>query len=286
MEPRERRFDLPSRGGAMAALDFGSPDRPVDLVFSHANGFNARTYRTILAPLAGEYRVLAVDMRGHGRTDLPTPVELRRSWDDLKADLLALFEAAGIDHPVVLAGHSMGATVSLLTAAEATATTRALVLFEPVILPPGVEGVPEEAPLAQGALRRRPAFASREEAMGAYTGRGAFKTWPADILADYVQDAFRDQPDGSVTLAATPAWEFSNFTRQAHDSLEALRHVVCPTRIFKAEHNSTCRLDPTAVAGLSNVEIESCAGASHFLPMERPELIRTALIAALEGAGR
>ena len=268
----------------MAALDFGSPDRPVDLVFSHANGFNARTYRTILAPLAVDYRILAIDMRGHGRSELPTPVETRRSWDDLKADLLAFIEAADIDRPVVLAGHSMGATVSLLTAAAAKATARALVLFEPVILPRGVQGVPEEAPLAQGALRRRAVFASRQEALDAYTGRGAFKTWPAQILADYVQDAFRDQADGSVTLSTTPAWEFSNFTRQAHDSLEALQHVECPTWIFTAEHNSTCRLDPGAAEGLPNVRIERCAGASHFLPMERPELVRTALIEALRGA--
>lgn len=269
----------------MAALDFGPPDRPVDLVFSHANGFNARTYRTILAPLAADYRILAVDMRGHGRSDLPTPVETRRSWDDLRADLLAFLEAAGVDRPVVLAGHSMGATVSLLTAAAAKQTARALVLFEPVILPRGVQGVPEDSPLAQGALRRRAVFPSREAAIEAYTGRGAFKTWPSDILADYVQDAFRDLPDGSVTLSATPAWEFSNFTRQAHDSLEALRRLACPTRIFKAEHNSTCRLDPGAADGLPNVGIETCVGASHFLPMERPELVRTALIEAIDGAG-
>jgi len=269
----------------MAALDFGPPDRPVDLVFSHANGFNARTYRTILTPLAGDYRILAVDLRGHGRSDLPTAVETRQSWDDLQADLLAFLEAAGVDHPVVLAGHSMGATVSLLTAAATEQTARALVLFEPVILPRGVHGVPEDSPLAQGALRRRAAFPSRQAALEAYTGRGAFKAWPAQILADYVEDAFRDQPDGSVTLAATPAWEFSNFTRQAHDSLEALRRVVCPTLIFKAEENSTCRVNPAQIADLLNVEIETCAGASHFLPMEQPELVRTALIEAIDGPG-
>ena len=52
-EPRARRVALPARGGEMAVLDFGPPERPVDVVFSHAIGFNARTYRTILGPLAG-----------------------------------------------------------------------------------------------------------------------------------------------------------------------------------------------------------------------------------------
>ena len=58
-EPRARRVALPSRGGEMALLDFGPAERPVDMVFSHANGFNARTYRSILAPLAADLRILA-----------------------------------------------------------------------------------------------------------------------------------------------------------------------------------------------------------------------------------
>ena len=48
-----RRLSLPvaNRWGAgeMNVLDFGDPDRPVDLIFVHANGFNAMTYRSLLA---------------------------------------------------------------------------------------------------------------------------------------------------------------------------------------------------------------------------------------------
>ena len=50
----------------MSLLDFGDPKRPVDLVFVHANGFNALTYRTLLAPLSGSLRIWAPDLRGHG----------------------------------------------------------------------------------------------------------------------------------------------------------------------------------------------------------------------------
>ena len=34
-EPQPRMISLPNRGGAMAALDLGPRDRPVDIVFSH-----------------------------------------------------------------------------------------------------------------------------------------------------------------------------------------------------------------------------------------------------------
>jgi len=66
-----RMIDLPSRGGAMAALEFGPRDRPVDVIFSHANGFNGRTYHSILAPLGDTLRILAIDLRGHGATTIP-----------------------------------------------------------------------------------------------------------------------------------------------------------------------------------------------------------------------
>ena len=79
--PRARLIDLEARGGAMAALDFGDPGRPVDIVFVHANGFNARTYRTILEPLAEDLRILAVDQRGHGRSGGQQGIHRRRlAW--------------------------------------------------------------------------------------------------------------------------------------------------------------------------------------------------------------
>ena len=117
-EPRLRRVSLPapSGPGEMAFLDFGPPDRAPDLVLLHANGFNARAYRTILAPLAGALRILAPDQRGHGATTLAID-RPRTSWLDLKDDLLAFLDAMEIER-VALAGHSMGGTASLLAAAR------------------------------------------------------------------------------------------------------------------------------------------------------------------------
>src|SRR5688500_9894638 len=89
-EPRPRRVALPGRGGEMACLDFGPQDKAVDLIFSHANGFNGRTYRSILAPLASEFRMLSLDLRGHGASTLPAVIEGRIGWPEFRDDLLAL----------------------------------------------------------------------------------------------------------------------------------------------------------------------------------------------------
>ena len=283
-QPRVRRIALPGRGGETQALDFGPPDRAIDIVFSHANGFNGRTYRTILGPLARTLRILAVDQRGHGCSGLP-PIEghERVSWDDVADDLAVLLEVLDV-RGAVLAGHSMGGTISLLAAAGAPERVRALALFDPVIMPPEVvaesrAGRVVESPLVQGALRRRSVFPSREAVIAAYTGRGAFRTWPAEMLADYVADGFRDMPDGQVELSCSPAWEASNFTSHAHDPWAALAAIEAPIRILRAEEASTCRVDghEAVLLAKGNVRIETIPGTTHFLPMERPDLVRQTL---------
>jgi pimeloyl-ACP methyl ester carboxylesterase len=273
-EPRAGRIHLPGRDASVATLEFGPPERPLDVIFSHANGFNARTYRTILQPLANRLRILAYDLRGHGATESPTVTEERRSWDDLRDDLIALLDDVSAQD-VVLAGHSMGATTSLLAAAASPERVRALVLFEPVLMTPevraqAVAGVRSDSALAADTRRRRDVFPSRQAAIDAYTGRGAFARWSPAMLADYVEAGLRPRADGMFELACSKDWEISNYVAQGHDTWGAFARVSAPIRIFRAEHGSTTNLEP--LTGL--------AGASHFLPMERPELVAEALLAA------
>lgn len=288
-EPRRRFIAIDSRAGAgeMAALDFGPESRPIDVVFLHANGFNALTYRSILGPLAAGLRVLAIDQRGHGASRLEARPEGRRSWKDLRDDLVALLDALD-QAPVVLSGHSMGGTVSLLAAAVRPARVKSLVLFDPVVMPrlvalyaqaPWTSGrLWRRMPIAQGAMRRRAVFDSREIAFKAYKGRGAFKTWPDAVVADYVAGGFVDTPDGKVRLACLPEWEASSYAAQGHDPWRALRKVTAPVRILKAQHGSTCRASAAELRRRHpGLRMETIAGSTHFLPMERADLVREVL---------
>jgi pimeloyl-ACP methyl ester carboxylesterase len=292
--PRRRliAIDGATGPGEVAALEFGPQDRPIDVVFVHANGFNAQTYTSLLAPLSAGLRVLAIDQRGHGATPLPAQAEGRRSWLDLRDDLLGVLRTLD-GPPVVLAGHSMGGTVSLLAAAARPEAVKGLVLFDPVIMPrlvalyaraPWTSGVLwKKMPIAQAALRRRAVFDDREAVVAAYTGRGAFRTWPEAMLVDYVDGGFLDREDGKVELACAPAWESSNYSAQGHDPWRAIRQVTGPVRILRAETGSTCRAGDSFVRRGKAVVIETVAGTSHFLPMERPDLARDAIFAMATG---
>jgi pimeloyl-ACP methyl ester carboxylesterase len=290
--PRRRGLAIgdPS-GGTLAAIEFGPPDRPVAAVFLHANGFNALAYRFLLAPLAGGHRILAYDQRGHGGTTLPAEPAGRRGWDDVAGDLVALLDRLD-GPPVVLVGHSMGATQSLLAARLRPRRVRRLVLLDPVILerrttlaarlPWLPDWLRPHSALAEGALRRRAVFPSRDAVVAAYRGRGAFRSWPDAALADYVADGFHDRPDGSVALACSGAWEASNYRAQGHDARGALRRLPCPAVILRAEHGSTCRVSAGRPGRLT---VETVPGTTHFLPFERPDRVRAAIAAALNEAG-
>jgi pimeloyl-ACP methyl ester carboxylesterase len=282
-EPRAVRINLPSRGGEMSALAFGPAERPVDIVFTHANGFNARTYASILSPLAADFHILAIDQRGHGRSGLAPQMEGRTSWYGLRDDLLALLEALDLKN-VVLGGHSMGGTASILASAEAPDRVKSLVMFDPVVLSreaiaASQSGATIESPLVQGALRRRAVFPSRQAVIEAYTGRGAFKSWTPAMLADYVADGFRERPDGEVELSCAPEWEASNFTAQAHDTWDAFARSTAPTRILRAEVGSTCSVEgrEAELTASGRITLETVPGTTHFLPMERPDLVVSAL---------
>jgi pimeloyl-ACP methyl ester carboxylesterase len=278
-EPRTLRFDLPARGGVMAALEFGPSDRPVDILFVHANGFNARTYRSILQPLAGDLRIVAIDQRGHGASTLPAQVEGRDDWYDLRDDLVAVVAALG-GPPLVLAGHSMGGTSCLLAADAAPERVTRLVLFDPVIMAARRVVPADGGALAAGARRRRDRFESRDAVFQAYRGRGAFTTWSDVQLADYLAAGLRDRPDGEVELTCPPEWEATNYTSQGHDSWGALARARRPVHIVRAARGSTCNLDEDRLAVLADrgaVTVETIPDTTHFLPMERPDLVRQAL---------
>lgn len=286
--PRRMTVPIANRWGAgdMSVLDFGDPKRPVDLIFCHANGFNAQTYRSILAPLASSLRILAPDLRGHGATTLPTETAGRKGWHDHRDDLVSLLDA--IDGPpVVISGHSMGGTSAILAAAERPARVSRVVAFEPVIWKrwmtaafnlPLLEGLAIHFPLVKSALRRRVRFDSREQALAAYRGRGAFKGWSDIMLVDYLASGLIEDGDGFV-LTSPPAWEASNYSSQGHDPWKAMKTSGRPVRILKGDHGSTCLVDPSP-RGLPLVSVEVVEGATHFLPMLRPDIVRDALFEA------
>ena len=88
----------------------------------HATGFHARCWDQTVANL-GDRHVIAVDMRGHGRSSKQPPY----TWDVFGRDLAAFVDALDLNE-VVGAGHSMGGHSLCQATAAAPSRFQRLVL--------------------------------------------------------------------------------------------------------------------------------------------------------------
>jgi pimeloyl-ACP methyl ester carboxylesterase len=270
--------------GPVAAYRWPGPAGAPELHFAHANGFNAFTYRHLLAPLADEMSVVATDFRGHGVTALPAVPGALKSWTLYASDLIDVLERLG-PTPRILVGHSLGAVISLFSAATRPDLASAVIMIEPVtttrrmrvlwrlLRPIGLLG---PSPLTQNTLRRRVIWNSKDEAFAAYRGRGAFRTWPEEMLRDYVEAGLVEDKDGQLRLACSPEWEAANYRLGPPPILDALPRVKCPVTILHGTRAST--VFPPILSEIrrrhKGVRLIEVPRASHFLPMEAPELVR------------
>jgi pimeloyl-ACP methyl ester carboxylesterase len=268
--------------GAISYLEWAT--KGPKLNFAHANGFNAETYRSILAPLTDRFHVFACDQRGHGSSTLPTTPGLAKDWTVFRNDLLFYLDVISPE-PIILAGHSMGATASLMAAAAAPDRVRALVLFEPVLVAPDARSQAQMRAnpgpdLATLALRRRDTFPSFNAALNAYRGRGIFKNWPDALIADYLHGGLKPSEDGTLRLACPREWEAESFRETPLGASRFARDVRCPITIVVGTVRSTSfdsEID-AVVAMKPETRVVRAEGASHFLPMERQELVREEIL--------
>jgi pimeloyl-ACP methyl ester carboxylesterase/HEAT repeat protein len=95
-------------GTVLHAEVFGPPDAPA-IVLAHGWGLSRRLWSQQIAALSGESRVIAFDLRGHGRSEPARGGEY--GFDVFGEDLEAVLAATLGDRPAaVIAGHSLGAT--------------------------------------------------------------------------------------------------------------------------------------------------------------------------------
>ena len=89
----------------------------------HGLASNARLWDGVAADLAGRgHRVVAVDQRGHGRSDKP---DSGYDFETMCADLVALIETMGLDRPLAV-GQSWGGQVVVELATRRTDLVRGI----------------------------------------------------------------------------------------------------------------------------------------------------------------
>ncbi len=124
MEPRQRR--VPGADGlTLNLLEWSEEGVPMILI--HGFGNEARIWDDFVPGVAGHYRVLALDQRGHGESDWHP--DAAYEYDNFVADLEAVIDGLGIERCVVV-GHSLGGRVAMLYAGRHPEKLAGLVIVD------------------------------------------------------------------------------------------------------------------------------------------------------------
>ena len=276
--PTRKLYDL--RDGHISAVHFGDMSAPPRLVMLNANGFNGFSYKTILEPLG--VHTIALDMRGHGMSELPTDVAALKNWHIFRDDVVEFF-GRYIKGPVVLAGHSYGAVTAMLSMPQIKDKVSGYVGFDPVLIPgvfrainrlPGGRAyMKARLPIARNAGRRRSKFESLETAFERYKNRGAFRGFTDEALRDYLTGGLIADGEG-MKLACDPLWEQAIFVAQGHNVFKAIPHLPRNNShvtfagkygavSFKSGRNAIAK-----IIGAENVVFDK--NRAHMFPMHDP----------------
>jgi pimeloyl-ACP methyl ester carboxylesterase len=150
----------------------GGGDGPL-LIALHAHWMEATTFRRLATDLVQEWRVVALDQRGHGHSSQAATYTRR----DYLCDLEGFFAELQVSAPVVLLGNSLGGINALQFAAKYPDLVRGLVL----------EDIAVEVNTDIGFVRAW---------SGNFQTRDALAERIGSRLLPYLEDSFRESPDG------------------------------------------------------------------------------------------
>ena len=124
-----RLVRYPFGRGAIEALEAGDPAAPA-VVFLHGLGASKVSLLPTIAGLASEYRVIAMDFPGFGKSSAPLNARYDAAW--LCDSALAAMDGAGVEQAAVV-GNSMGGRVAVELALRHPDRVSALGLLTPAV---------------------------------------------------------------------------------------------------------------------------------------------------------
>ena len=244
------------------------------LLLLHGLAGHADEWAQTASWLTARCRVVALDARGHGRSErFPGDV----SRDAVVADAVFVVERLRL-HPVVVVGQSVGGLTALSLAARRHELVRGLVLVD-ASPSGGGEGVEAAVSATVRALREWPApFASRSDALAFFADRFggglAAEAWASGL--ERVAKGWQPRFDVEVmaqTLRdalSVPSWE-------EWDS------IACPTLVVRAGNGMVEPMTATEMTErLSLARLVEVADAAHDLHLDRPDDWREALTVFLD----
>lgn len=228
------------------------------LVLIHGNVASARWWDHVYAPLAEQYRVLRVDLRGCGQSEAPGE---GNTVPQYSADVRALLHDLGLSN-VVVVGHSMGGAIAMDMAVNEPELLRAMVLLNSAPAE-GIVTPDERKPLIEMMINDRNLM---KMALAAVVPTAA----TGDFFEALVDDA----------MVAAPTM-VSNYTSLGEaDYREKLKGLQIPTLILYGTQDSLITLEMMERTrdAIPNAELITFEGIGHSPNVEAPNLFLNNLL--------
>ncbi|MEY1554143.1 alpha/beta fold hydrolase [Yoonia sp. R2331] len=232
------------------------------LLLLHGVGLRAEAWGAQIDALAGAFRVIAVDLPGHG--------ESGGVVDDLARVAGEL--AASLDAPALVAGHSMGAMIALEVASRHPGKLCGVAALNAIF---------ERDPVASAAVQAR---AAALDGVSAVDPALTLQRWfgEADSAERRACEAWLRGVDPAAYRAA-----YSAFAQGDGPAPAALQGLDCPALFMTGaeEPNSTPAMS-RAMAGLApKGRAVIVPGAAHMMPMTHADAVTRALHALATATG-
>jgi pimeloyl-ACP methyl ester carboxylesterase len=232
--------------------DEGSGERV--LLFVHGYTCDSHDWSWQLAHFSENHRVIAVDLRGHGRSSAP---EDGYSAQQFAADLSGLLRFLGI-RDVVAVGHSMGGVVVSALAVEQPESVAGLVCVDPAYLLADETGSSLGPFLA--AVRSSDPVPLVQQLIGGFQGAAwdpALRTWQVRRVAGVPPHVLRQALETMVTGLSLVS-----------NSAPYLARRACPVLTFYADPGRVAI--ETAIFTDDRSRAIGWEGSGHWLHQERP----------------
>lgn len=270
--PVEQRIVLPHL--ALSAQVWGDAVLP-PLLALHGWLDNAGSFALLAPRLASRFRVIALDLPGHGHSDHLAPGTSYHYLDYVRL-VLAAADALRLDRYSLL-GHSLGAGIAALAAAAMPERIERLLLIEG-LGPLGDDG-------SHTLQRFRDALASRgdngkplrvfRDIAQAVSARSIVSGLPAELARPIVERGLIET-EGGWRWRSDPQLTRPSATRLAEPQIHALLHgITAPTALLLAQP-ATSYLPSTPMQiradCVTDMAISHMAGG-HHLQLEHPQAV-------------
>ncbi|HXA21895.1 MAG TPA: alpha/beta fold hydrolase [Acetobacteraceae bacterium] len=248
-----QRQDAP----ALRYWDDGGEKPPVMLI--HGVGADGTSWDQIAAALAPAFRVLRLDLRGHGQSG---HIEGALTLDDLVRDVVDALNTCAVPAGHIV-GFSLGGMIAQALALQHADRVQRLVLLSAV-----AGRTAEERERVQARLA-----ILREQGIAAITGAAQDRWFTPEFIArnpDLVQRRMLQLRENHAPSYAAAYTVFS--TSDLGDRLHAIR---VPTLIATGEHDvgSNTRMARFMHAQIPGSRLEILPGLRHSILVEAPELV-------------